>query len=233
MPTCVDNSRIASRRVLLVLGILTLGGCSGYLEQRDDQSQNAADVVRSADLQPRYPQAVRGGDSGGPQAKPFSFFGSNAPVAVVDTLQTGSTASADAKDGFTLNFENTPVASVAKAVLGDILGVGYVIDPRAQGTISLSSGRPIAKKDILFVLENALRANNLIMMRDDTGYRIIPANDGSVGASDQASGANGAEPDTELRSSLCSTSPEILCRSSSRALRRGRARFALIRVALS
>ena len=113
------------------------------------------------------------------------------------------------------------------------MGVGYVIDPRAQGTISLSSGRPIAKKDILFVLENALRANNLVMMRDDTGYRIIPANDGSVGASDQASGANGAEPDTELRSSRFSTSLEILCRSSWRVSQRGRARSAQIRAALS
>ena len=192
MPTRVDNLRIASRSALLALGVAMLGGCSGYLEQRDDQSQNAADVIRSADLQPRYPQSVRAGDSGGAQAKPFSFLGSNAPAAIVDAPQPGSAAAVDAKDGFTLNFENTPVASVAKAVLGDILGVGYVIDPRAQGSISLSSGRPIAKKDILFVLENALRANNLVMVRDNTGYRIVPANDGSVGAVD--SGANGAEP---------------------------------------
>jgi general secretion pathway protein D len=84
--------------------------------------------------------------------------------------------------GFALNFENTPVAAVAKVVLGDILTVGYVIDPRAQGTISLSSGRPIAKKDMLFVLENALRANNLDLLRDTVGYRIVPATDGSVGS---------------------------------------------------
>ena len=55
---------------------------------------------------------------------------------------------------------------MAKSVLGDILGVGYVIDPRAQGSISLSSGRPIEKKDMLYVLENALSANNLVMVRE-------------------------------------------------------------------
>ena len=80
-----------------------------------------------------------------------------------------------------MNFENTPVATVAKVVLGDILNVGYVIDPRAQGTISLSSGRPIAKSDMLFVLENALRVNNLVLVRDPVGYRILPATDGTVG----------------------------------------------------
>ena len=91
----------------------------------------------------------------------------------------------DGQGGFALNFENTPVGTVAKVVLGDILNVGYVIDPRAQGTISLSSGRPIAKSDMLFVLENALRVNNLVLLRDPVGYRILPATDGAVGAVDR------------------------------------------------
>ncbi len=98
---------------------------------------------------------------------------------------------ADGAEGFALNFENTPVATVAKVVLGDILNVGYVIDPRAQGTISLSSGRPVAKRDMLFVLENALRVNNLVLVRDPVGYRILPATDGAVGSVDRP-GANGA-----------------------------------------
>ena len=75
-------------------------------------------------------------------------------------------------------------------VLGDILNVGYAIDPRAQGTISLSSGRPVAKRDMLFVLENALRANNLLLVRDAVGFRILPATDGAVGSVDRP-GANG------------------------------------------
>ena len=90
-----------------------------------------------------------------------------------------------------MNFENTPVATVAKVVLGDILNVGYSIDPRAQGTISLSSGRPIAKSDMLFVLENALRVNNLLLVRDAVGYRILPATDGAIGSTDRP-GANGS-----------------------------------------
>jgi general secretion pathway protein D len=171
-----------------------LSACTpGSLEQRTDQPQNAADVIRSADLQPRSLQATRQPDANQTQAKSFSFFGATAgPVA--DAAVGTEAAPAEVKDGFTLNFENSPVANVAKVVLGDIMGVGYVIDPRAQGTISLSSGRPIAKKDMLFVLESALRANNLVMLRDSAGYRIGPANDTMVGAVDRADGANGAEP---------------------------------------
>ena len=194
MPFGVDISRVMARNATVALTILALSGCSpGSLEQRTDQPQNAADVIRSADLSPRSPQSVRNPDSGGPQPKAFSFFGSPAPEVSNETTQAIGVAG-DTKDGFTLNFENTPVANVAKVILGDILGVGYVIDPRAQGTISLSSGRPIPKKEMLFVLESALRANNLVMVRDSSGYRIVPANDGSVGAIDRASGGAGSEP---------------------------------------
>lgn len=80
--------------------------------------------------------------------------------------------------GFELNFENTPVATVAKVVLGDILQTGYTIDPRVQGTVSLvSSGRP----DIVFVLENALRLSGVVLVRDTAGYRLTPLGE-AVGA---------------------------------------------------
>ncbi|WP_366940910.1 secretin N-terminal domain-containing protein, partial [Mesorhizobium sp.] len=62
-------------------------------------------------------------------------------------------------------------------VLGDLLGVGYTIDPRVQGTVTLASVRPIAKSDALYVLENALRMSNVAMIRDHSGYRLLPANE--------------------------------------------------------
>lgn len=80
-------------------------------------------------------------------------------------------------DGFDLNFENAPVSTVAKVILGDILGVGYSIDPRVQGTVTLASGRPIPKNDTLFVLENALRMSNVALIRDRNNYRLIPSPD--------------------------------------------------------
>ncbi|MFZ0352680.1 MAG: type II secretion system secretin GspD [Pseudolabrys sp.] len=79
--------------------------------------------------------------------------------------------------GYELNFENAPIASVAKAVLGDILKVGYTVDPRVQGTISLASGRPVPKADLLFVFESALRLTGVAMVRDTGGYRLIPISD--------------------------------------------------------
>src|SRR5207302_5552954 len=77
-------------------------------------------------------------------------------------------------NGYDLNFENTPVATVAKVVLGDILNTGYVIDPRVQGTVSLVSVRPVPKSDIVFVLESALRLSGVALVGDSAASRLPP-----------------------------------------------------------
>ena len=178
---------------LATAGVLLVGACNTtYLEQSRNEPQNAADIMRAADLRPRYPQSTGAVDTGGASApKAFSFFGSSAPPPAAPE-PAGSAPVEAGVGGYTLNFENAPISQVVKSVLGDILGVGYVIDPRAQGSISLSSGRPIEKKDMLYVLENALSANNLVMIRNAAGYRIAPANEGGVGTVDER--GDSAEP---------------------------------------
>jgi general secretion pathway protein D len=192
---------LVSLSALAAGGMLLAGGCNTtYLEQSKDEPQNTADIMRAADLRPRSPQPTATVDTGGASLpKAFSFFGSPAPPPNAPQPSGSQDVEAAAGEdvlagGYTLNFENAPVSQVAKSVLGDVLGVGYVIDPRVQGSISLSSGRPVEKKDMLYVLESALSANNLVMVRNASGYRIAPANEGGVGAVDRARGLEGAEP---------------------------------------
>ena len=120
---------------------------------KDNHPPDVMDRVRSLDLMPRFP---RGGADTSPNtatsSRPAVFAGGGQatvaqPVAPIEAPPNG--------DGYDLNFENAPVATVAKVILGDILGVGYTIDPRVQGTVTLASGRPVAKSDILFVLPSA------------------------------------------------------------------------------
>jgi general secretion pathway protein D len=138
------------------------------------------DKVRSLDLLPRQPQPVNGGAATSGQnrasSRPAMYEGMDVTAVSDERPQPASSG-----NGFDLNFENTPVATVAKVVLGDILGVGYTIDPRVQGTVSLVSVRPVAKSDIVFVLENALRLSGVVLIRDTAGYRLTPLGD-AVGA---------------------------------------------------
>lgn len=162
-----------------------LGSCNTVsgIADADTKDPDVFDKVRSVDLLPRYPNQLPQRElSTGPRAKTAIY----AAVASDDgPTATSSQQATVSTDRFELNFDNSPIASVAKIVLGDILGVGYVIDPRVQGNISLSSGRPIPKSDVAFALENALRIGGVALVRDDTGYRLMPQGDAvGVGAAD-------------------------------------------------
>ena len=78
------------------------------------------DKVRSLDIQPRQAQNVGATQPrAGERSRAAVFEGTNIseiPEARAERAATGN--------GYDLNFENTPIATVAKVVLGDILNTG-------------------------------------------------------------------------------------------------------------
>jgi general secretion pathway protein D len=74
----------------------------------------------------------------------------------------------------TLNFANADVREVANEILGNALGLTYVIDPRVQGTITLRSARPLKRSVALGVLEDVLAMNGAALVRDGDIYKIVP-----------------------------------------------------------
>ncbi|MDQ0357820.1 general secretion pathway protein D [Rhodoplanes tepidamans] len=161
------------------------------------------DQIRSLDLLPRRPAPV--GPTGAlpddrraveyqtsSAAPPTGGRGDTTGAVAGGTVGQGAAAAAGG-EGYELNFENTPLSTVAKVVLGDIMGAGYTIDPRVQGTISLASGRPVARSDMLYVLENALRTSNVALIRDPSGYRLVPLSE-AAGAGVTDAGLARAEP---------------------------------------
>src|SRR6201996_4135089 len=171
----------SARAASIIMTMVLLASCNPATTSSspDGAQLDIMDKVKSVDLLPKQPQpvgavATSSGQGGG--ARPVMYQGTEVSAISDQRLETTSSGS-----GFDLNFENTPVATVAKVVLGDILGVGYTIDPRVQGTVSLVSIRPVAKSDIVFVLENALRLSGVVMIHDTAGYRLTPLGD-AVGA---------------------------------------------------
>jgi general secretion pathway protein D len=205
------SGRAAGRGLALTMlapfGLL-LTGCLNA--DRQDVAPSAQlsviEQIREVDLAPHLPRAQSSlATSTNRKPNGVTFDGDGNPIVLGDrpganaqnekpdpsptgSLPDGSHAGANDK-GYEINFENTPVGTAAKAVLGDILHLGYTIDPRVQGTVSLSSGRPIPRKDLLYVLESALRASNVALLRDAEGYRLVPAADAlAAGSVDWANG---------------------------------------------
>jgi general secretion pathway protein D len=94
------------------------------------------------------------------------------PLAYSGDLPQSSTDCA-----FQPNFESTDVATVAKAILYDILKTNYIVDPRVTGQISLTSSHTIPCSRLIPLFESALLAVNAVIVKQDGGYRIAPAAD--------------------------------------------------------
>jgi general secretion pathway protein D len=174
----------------ILSSVVALASCnSATVSSNNGFDIDVLDKVRSLDTLPRYPQQANTAEGkSGQRAQPVMFQGTE--VSDVSEVRPQPVATGN---GFELNFENTPVATVAKVVLGDILQTGYTIDPRVQGTVSLVSVRPVAKSDIIFVLENALRISGIVLVRDTAGYRLTPLGD-AVGAGRVDAAASSPEP---------------------------------------
>jgi general secretion pathway protein D len=185
-PTAVR--RFCAAIMLFSASLLT--SCnSATIGNGDTADIDVLDKVRSLDILPRQSQPVNASQpNGGPRGRPAVYDGTE--VTDIPEVRPQPIASGN---GFDLNFENTPVATVAKVVLGDILGTGYTIDPRVQGTVSLVSVKPVAKSDIVFVLENALRLSGVVLVRDTAGYRLTPVGD-AVGSGRVDAAAASPEP---------------------------------------
>jgi len=73
----------------------------------------------------------------------------------------------------TLNFENTSILEVVKVILGDLLGVNYVIDPTVKGSVTLQSSRPLSRDSLVPTLELLLRMNGASLVHLGEGYRVV------------------------------------------------------------
>lgn len=74
----------------------------------------------------------------------------------------------------TLNFPNADVHEVAKAILGDILGLNYAVDPMVTGTVTLETAQPVSRSDVLPIFEESLRASKLALVRQGDVYTVVP-----------------------------------------------------------
>lgn len=83
---------------------------------------------------------------------------------------------ADASGNLTLNFEGADLREVLRTILGDILKENYIVDPRVAGTITMRTAKPIPRSAAMHTLEEVLRMNGAVMIREADGvFRIVPS----------------------------------------------------------
>ena len=62
-------------------------------------------------------------------------------------------------DAVMLNFEQAPLSEVVHTILGDTLGLDYVVEHPVGGEITLRTRSPVPRDQLLSILESLLRNN--------------------------------------------------------------------------
>jgi general secretion pathway protein D len=150
---------------------LAFVGCSTL--EKTGSGDHVFDEVTSVDLSARFPAPAGRPNPGTPAPRSEIYRGTSGEV-VNEAVQNGREVS-ESSEGFDLNFQNADVNAVTKALLGDLLGASYSIDPRVQGTISLSSARSVSKADLVPLLESSIKIVGGHLVKEGGIYKVVPA----------------------------------------------------------
>lgn len=84
-------------------------------------------------------------------------------------------------DGVSLNLVGASMAEAAKTVLGDVLGVNYVVSDKLKNTVTLRTVRPVDKAGLLEIFESILRVEGAALVVQNGVYKVLPASDAAAG----------------------------------------------------
>jgi general secretion pathway protein D len=146
---------------------LTLSGCASFF------AQDKADVAEGSKVSGPIAVAAKAQPDNSPvrleRTEPTLLKGTDRQI----NLPAGRAPISLDGDAVTLNFEEAPLTEVVHAVLGDILGLDYMIEHPVEGQITLRTRTPIPRDQLLEILESLLQANNAYMLRDKNNRFVV------------------------------------------------------------
>jgi general secretion pathway protein D len=114
---------------------------------------------------------------GSPLQAPELYYGRDqAPVMSVPSEPVTIAEGGDV----TLNFVNAEIREVVDVVLGQTLGVNYMIDPRVTGTVTMRTARPLPRDSVVGALEDVLAMNGAALVRSGDGFKVVPLSEATV-----------------------------------------------------
>ena len=191
----VARACVAASFYLVLSGCVTSTGMAPTASLAPDDTMAS---VRNADFSARFPLAGEG-DSGRSResSKSLIFPGLDTepepqrgrdPDMQAASLQQAAFVKGD---GVEINFDGADVQTVAKSLLGDILQLNFVVDPRVQGNVTLASVGPIPRKDVLPAFESVLRMSNAAIVHSGNLVKIVPIPEAAGGAVSVGAGEPG------------------------------------------
>ncbi|HEX2840998.1 type II secretion system secretin GspD [Hyphomicrobium sp.] len=77
-------------------------------------------------------------------------------------------------EGVSLDLVDASIAEAARAVLGDVLHVTYVVSDKLKGSITLKTANPVSQDALLDVFESVLETEGAAIVIDGGVYKVLP-----------------------------------------------------------
>ena len=165
-------------KVLALFGFVSMSvsGCAALLEKPLIEPPDEIAKLSNADLSPVSPAGSR------PQMSPAMNTGSieakyPGDNRVTSTTSTRAAGMSQTTSGYELNFSDTDLSDLVKVVLKDTLGITYVFDSHVEGRVSISTGGPVTRAELISILESVLATNHAALLIENGVYRVVPEAD--------------------------------------------------------
>ncbi|KJV33775.1 type II secretion system secretin GspD [Luteibacter yeojuensis] len=172
---------------------VALAGCSTLPQPKDDGAMQREALAGTEKAAPVAPPVAAVGPQDAAVAPAQITSGTGQFVQPVGLAKPKPVA--QGQGTVTFNFENQPVESVVKAILGDLLHENYSIVPGVQGNVSFSTSQPVTAEQALPILETLLSWTGNALVRTNGRYVVMPSKDAvpgnvipSIGATAPAGG---------------------------------------------
>lgn len=107
--------------------------------------------------------------------------------------ESGIGSSEPPTDGVTINLVGVPLSQAAKAVLGDVVGVRYTLDPGIDGKVTLQTPAPVSRPAAVELFQAAIRPSNAALVYSGGVYRVVPLDQANAGSRLHVEGDPGAQ----------------------------------------
>ncbi len=183
------------RNIVVLLAVLLVAACTNALElQLPDSS--------AIDLSAKGKTAIKSRQGNQPakgtrQGSYELFAGTAVDGGSVGDLSSGAEGVEQTGDKFSINVDGADIGEVTKLVLGDTLGMNYILDQRVQGTMTIATVRPMTAKQVLSAFEQALRLSGATLIRQGETYKVVPLQEvleGEMGSAEKAERGASATP---------------------------------------
>ncbi len=110
-------------------------------------------------------------DPGAEQSRVFNGTGNftNDPISQSSKAESGENGA-----GVTLDLVNASPAEAAKAILGDMLNVTYIVSDKVKTPITLKTAGPVSKDGLLEIFESVLSSSGAAILVEGAVYKILP-----------------------------------------------------------